>query len=505
MVSLLTRPDRLWNLRQVVTDPDHRFQGRQDWQALQDWFQGASGLHYDTDLRPWLGDEITFSVTAADLDKDPDNGQQPGYLLVLTSRQGLSAREALHLFWQQRGIAGDNLVFEPLSGLTLIYNRPPTMSPSATVPFRPLASTVVGDRYILIANDPQVLRQAIATFRAPDISLAKTARYRQLIADLPPGRIGWMYSNLPATLTWLGLDQESKGAMSPPALQNLFLSWRLTPEGLVADTAITPAPGRQFLSPVQPPALPPDTLQWLPAGTDLALAGTDLPQLWQGLLHNLGGYGVAAAAADQLRPLTLTASGTAIDRLPELWTNGPGPYALGWLPQQQDWIFVTAAAPHRPSQAKVADRLDQLAQQQGWGVGQLMLADQPVTAWTALTVAPSDGEGDLRLQTQLVAVHAQQANYDIFATSLQALQQALETHAGPVPAAATPLSAAGTHVLYLQWPQLQPYLAQKWPQLRPLLQAAQPITTYLGTLVLTSGASTPAMEKGALTIAFNQP
>jgi hypothetical protein len=108
MVSLLARPDRLWSLRQVLTDPDQRFQTRRDWQTLTQGLKQLSGLDYDQDLRPWLGSEVTFAVTAADLDKFPSNGQQPGYLLVLTSRKGLEAREALHLFWQQRGLAGKN-------------------------------------------------------------------------------------------------------------------------------------------------------------------------------------------------------------------------------------------------------------------------------------------------------------------------------------------------------------------------------------------------------------
>jgi hypothetical protein len=236
MVSLLTRPDRLWGLRQLLSAPRSRAQSRQIWQGLKTWITTNSGLDYDQDLRPWLGDEVSVAVTAADLDHEAANGQQPGYLLVLTSRQGLQSREAAHLFWQQRIIAGDALTFEPIAGTTLIYNRPSLdKTPDPKVAARQFASAVVGDRYVLLANDPQVVRQAIAAFQAPDISLARDPVYQDLVEQLPPGRIAWVYSSLDTTLDWLGLNA-SESPQRPPA-QKLFLSWRLTPQGVSADTA----------------------------------------------------------------------------------------------------------------------------------------------------------------------------------------------------------------------------------------------------------------------------
>ncbi|MEL6383945.1 MAG: DUF3352 domain-containing protein, partial [Cyanobacteria bacterium J06626_18] len=257
MVSLLARPDRLWQLRQVLTASSERFQARQEWQSLKAVLTDAVGWEYETDVRPWLGQEAAIAVTTTDLDHDDSNGEQTGYLAVLGCQDGQKAREAIHLLWQKRAISGKKLVFETVSGIPLIYDQPPVNTtfklpePTAASPLTliSLASAVVSDRYVLLANDPQVLRQAIATFQAPDVSLAKESTYRASVATLPANRIGWLYANAPSLSTWLGL--ENTDAVSPLATDgrrahHLFMSFRATQAGLLGDTAIAAASGTAF-------------------------------------------------------------------------------------------------------------------------------------------------------------------------------------------------------------------------------------------------------------------
>ena len=289
MASLLARPDRLWQLRQVLTPSRRRYAARQEWQALQQSLEETLGWRYDTDLRPWLDQEVTFAVTTTDLDRSATNGLQPGYLAVLSCRDAAAAQEALHLLWQQRAATGRSLVFETVSGISLIYDKPPTDGAFqgleglslGTAVGPNLASAMVGDRYVLLANSPQVLREAIATSQAPDVSLARAANYRAALAKLPPQRIGWLYANVPNLLTWLGL---AEGAAPQPiaaagqAANFLFVSWRAFPAGLLGDTAIAAAPGDAFgtSSAPLPSALP--ALGLLPPETVFATAGTDLAQ-----------------------------------------------------------------------------------------------------------------------------------------------------------------------------------------------------------------------------------
>lgn len=527
VISLLVRPDRLWDLRQVLASPERRFQSRQDWQALQSWFQQLTGVDYLRDLQPWLGDEITLAVTTADGDRDPENGQQPGYLLVLTSRAHTPAREAIHGFWQQRALGGDELVFEPDAGLTLIYTQDTRAGADAlaTPAFTTLASTVVGDRYILIANSAQVLRQAIATFQAPDVSLAQAPTYRHLLETLPPNPIGWLYSTVPTTVEWLQTSPPLSPATPDTALERIFVSWRIHRGELVAETVFTPFPGETF--PVVTSPAPPwnSALDWLPAHSALAVGGVDLPRLWAGVSHGVGGYGLTQFLTSPLGRLALGTDPSSPDQTVALWSQGNGPYALGWLPDQDDWIFVTqrpiavnANAAHtsaaNPNPPRVTP-LDAFAQAQGWGVGRLTLDDQVVTVWTQLTVDRSSALEPSRrnlpqVNTQVMAVHTPVAGYELFATSLAGLQAALQA-----PTTGSVLTAVGARslaqspapeeMLYLDWAQLRPYAVRQWPGLGLLDQLARPVTPYLGPLVLTGYGEGDRRHRGQLTIALTNP
>ncbi len=521
MVSLLVRPDRLWDLRQVLLPADRRFRSRQEWQGLQTWLRQATGVDYLQDLRPWLGDEITFAITSNDLDGDGDNGLQPGYLLVLTSRDGEQVREALYRFWQQRALGGEEVTLEPQGGLTLIYNQLVTANPGQGGLQR-VASALVGQGEILMANDPQVLRQAIATSQAPDVSLASDPTYRRLVKALPPGSIGWMYGTLPATLGWLE-DQPPLPPTAPRTdVQRAFLSWQLKvdrdqPAQLIADTTLARRPGA---APLPPPDRPLDgsALRWLPADTTLALSGPDLVTLWQQLQQGVQGYGLTAPLIAPLERLALgilpqeESPDSPDSPLPpaiSLWA-GQGPYALGWLAQSQDWIWVTT--PLNAPQGE-APNLDAQAQAQGWGVGRVTLGQTPVTVWTQLAIAPDSPPDSPRLTTQVLAVHAPVGNpahpQELYATSLAALQAALTTQPQTAllgqPLITQALATPNPHtLLYLNWPHWQATLGQATP-LSLLNPVINPSTAYLGPMVALTQPPTPTQTQARLWISLRNP
>ncbi|MDA0266421.1 MAG: DUF3352 domain-containing protein [Cyanobacteria bacterium] len=506
MVSLLTRPDRLWGLRQLRSAPQYRSQSRQTWQAFKSWVSATSGLDYDQDLRPWLGDEVTFAVTSADLDHVAANGQQPGYLLVLTSRQGLQARESAHLFWQQQVIAGEELIFEPIAGTTLIYNRlsNEAKGPTNAAHRRQFASTVVGDRYVLLANDPQVVRQAIAAFQAPDISLAQDPLYQGLVKQLPPGRIAWSYSNLDKTLDWLGLNTHGQTWQTSQLAQKVFLSWRLTSEGISADTALVAAPGSEFTPYLAALNQPVAAMDWLPSESVFAAGSNNLNTLWQTFSEGIGRYElVQSAIQPMVTALSLGTNGDA-HTVPELWTRGEGDYAVGLLPGQLPaWVFVAKSSTAITAEP---ERLDQQAQQYGFGVAQVKLEDHWVTAWTRLSVA-SKGLGSLpQIKTDVVAVHTQIDAYDVFATSLEALQRVLERsqHRGTgdrqnFQAVLKTSEYPNAGLLYLDWPQITPLLEQQWPWVKVLEEISQPLTAHIRAIVLSPHGGDRSIRRGELT------
>ena len=109
---------------------------------LQTIILGNSGINYQKDIQPSLGEEVTLAVTTPDIDRDEQNGLQPGYLLALSTIQPSKSQEFVDLLFSQGVLAGNRLDVEEYEGVKLIYDHPQsTSSPEQ----KPLASTLVGN------------------------------------------------------------------------------------------------------------------------------------------------------------------------------------------------------------------------------------------------------------------------------------------------------------------------------------------------------------------------
>ena len=151
-----------------------------------------TGLEYKKDVQPWLGNEITVSVTTDDIDKDSANGKQPGYLTVLTTKDAEKSREFIEILFSKRVLAGTSLVVEQYKGVKLISDIGQT-----TEIEKPLAATVVGDDFVLFANDAKILREAINNVQAPGLSLISSDNYQQAIKKLDNKNQAVTFLNLP--------------------------------------------------------------------------------------------------------------------------------------------------------------------------------------------------------------------------------------------------------------------------------------------------------------------
>lgn len=511
MVSLLARPDRLWSLRQLLTVPGKRFQAREEWQAVKSSVERWLGWNYETDLQPWLDEELTLAVTQLDLDHNPRNGQQSGYLAVLSCRDGQKAREAIHLLWQKRAISGKTLVFETVSGIALIYDQVPLTTPptlpreKVTNGIDTLASAVVADRFILLANHPQVLRQAITTFQAPDVSLAKEASYREAVQQLPSQRIGWVYGNLPTLLPWLGLAPSSLPAPLETdgyRANRIFASLKAAETGLLIDTAIAATPGTTFpLRPRDATAQTlPEALTFLPVETLAAISGQHLSMALAETAENIGAYSVVERSlAAFVKALALPTVATS----PELWQNVAGEYALGLVPETVPaWLLATRIVDVPPFKP-----WDDLVQEQGLTVSHITLADQDITVWTKLSLDMGNSTGVARLGTQVIGVHTTIRDYEVFATSLSALQQAIQA-IGTASLLKQPvftdlidsIESLDDTVIYLDWPQLKLSLLTRFPLLKALEQGGQLFTSHIGPLLATGFEGSSSLQQGQLII-----
>ncbi len=516
MLSLLARPDEIWQLRQLLTPANRRFAARKEWQSLKLTLEEWVGWNYDADVRPWLGREITLAVTTADQDRDASNGDQAGYLAVLGCRDAEKAREALHLLWQNRAIAGQKLIFDTVSGVPLIYDQatlPMETSglvggKSSNLGLATLATAMVGDRYVLLANHPQVLREAIATFQAPDVSLAKTAAYREALRTLPPQRIGWLYTNGTPLMTWLGLEATPEEPLPPVSpgrrAAAMFISFRAIPGGLVGDVALSPTAGQTFPATSTPQTTIAPVLNLLPPDLLLATTGTQLGRLLQSLQENVGGYDLTRRSLAAF----LTALSLPTNSLPpEMLTAAQGNYGLGVLSAPESaWVLLSEV-----NTARSFEAMDALAQQQGLTVSHIQLGNQDVTVWTRLSLARSLPSRTIDLNTEVMGLHTYLNGYEVLSNSLAGLQAVLQQTAPSDTLqqvlAAPPLSllsADNGTTLYVNWPALVPRLTQHLPWLKLLIEGGQPLTHHLGPILIKSQDSRPSLQTGVIVLKLQE-
>jgi hypothetical protein len=164
-----------------------------------------------------------------------------------------------------------------------------------------------------------------------------------------------------------------------------------------------------------------------------------------------------------------------------------------------DWIFVAQTTPEL---AKSVERLDEIARSQGLSAGALTLGSQQVTAWTKLSASDAGGQKSKspQLVAQVLGVRARAGNYEIFASSIAAMEKALAAGKGGSALAALPFQEAISALprpnygyAYFDWEATQPILERQLPLLR-LVQRSGAFKHLRGI-----GISSAGGDKGVLT------
>lgn len=526
MASLLINPDRLESFRLAVASPGSRRRARAELDQLKQILLANTGLDYSSDIRPWLGDEVTVAVTTLDVDRNPDNGQQPGYLLAIATQDAERSRQFLQLFWQKRAVAGADLVFEQYAGVKLIYGgNASSLTQSAqgkgmaelaakTLSSPSLASAVVGDQFVMFANSPKVLRDAINNVQAPDLNLNSSRAYQQTLQSLSVKRIGLTYVNLPQLTAWLG--QDGAGASTAAnvseeatAYESLVAALSLDRGGLLADTALLAKAGEMFKTTRPDLISPVDALQFIPAGSPAAASGRNLQRRWDTVSSALAHQPTLALLTSQ--PIARLQERWQIDLPQDIFSWVTGDYALGMVPRpdrdRPDWVFVARQAADTTT---AIAHLDDLAQAQGLSVGPLTLANQRVYAWTRLSTAVSNSRRQsadtVNLQAEVLGVHAAVDDYELFATSVEAMNQALQAPGQSLlvnsefQRAIAPLATANDGYLYVEWPTVQALIEQRLPVLRLAKLAGQPLLDHVRALTISGYGSEAQLQRGAVFI-----
>ena len=489
MVSLLTNPDRLQALER-----------EEELSKLKTSLFAKSSIDYKQDIQPWLGNEITLAIATLDIDRDSENGQQPGYLLALATKQPQKSREFVELLFSKRALAGANLAVEQYKGVKLISDN---SQPEQDL----LAGAVVGESFVLFANDPKVLKDAINNVQAPDLNLTSSPEYQKATKERLKGGLVVAFLNLPIVAKWQGLEL-------PEQLYNSqIISLVLNPQGLLAETTILTS--SEIVPPSAPLSKPVGALQYVPASAGLAISGSnlsnlgdsDLAKLWRQATATI--YGSGEDVVSRLaKPLADVQKRWGINLPKDIFSWVQGEYAIGLLPDKEQtsphWIFVVEKS--EGVEQGVA-QLDAIASSNGLSINTLNIDKQKISAWTELTTATKKSDvkegASFSIETKVQGLHTTLGNYEIFASDLETMDEILTTKDNSIidnpnfkdSIAAIPLPNQG--YIYLDWTKSQNLLERQVPILKLVEVLGKPFFNNLRSLTVSSyGTDTKALKGG---------
>ena len=490
MTSLLVNPDRLQALEREG-----------ELSKLRTSFLSKSGIDYQQDIKPWLGSEITLAITTLDIDRDLANGQQPGYLMALATEKPEKSREFVELLFSKRALAGANLAVEQYKGIKLIYDNSQAEQDS-------LAGAVVGEDFVLFANDPKVLRDAINNVQAPELNLNSFPEYQKASKQLPKGSLAVAFLNLPIVAKWQGLE------LPEQTYNSQIISLALNPKGLLAETAFLTS---SEIIPASPAlSKPVGALQYIPATAGLAISGSnlsnlgnsDLAKLWKQLTATI--YGSEEGAISRLaKPLVDIQKRWGINLPDDIFSWVKGEYAIALLPEKEQtnphWIFV---AEKSDSVEQGVSRLDAIASSNGLSISPITLNKQKISAWTELVTATKQPNAkerpSLSIEAKVQGVHTSLGNYEIFTSDLETMDEILTTKDNSLidnpnfkdSIAAIPQPNQG--YIYLDWTKSQNLLERQLPALKLLEVFGRPFFENLRSLTASSYSANTGLLKGGV-------
>ena len=399
-ISFLVKPEKLGLFAQLASPPSDRAEVRRDLATLKQQLRQNWLLDYERDIQPWLDQEIALAVTDLDLDAKPENGLQTGYLLAFTIKDAELAKSSIDAFWQRLAVDGADLNFEQYQGVPIISNSFVANQPA-------IAGTVL-DKFVLFANDPRVLHQAIATLQSPETSVANLDNYRDRLTSLDIGRNKGKVIVAYVNLAEFGADLPQ---------ESLLINFSFDKSGIRAKTALTLAnsdqnsPSSQASSSIKNLKNSFSNIANLIPSASSVLIGHNLDQTIQNLQATLLPEW-RQAIAQVLSPLDIANNALA-------WVQDD--YAIAFLPKTNnapDWLIVTRAVDAQKVETAIAD-LDRSVRSK-FTVGEISLKAQPVTVWTKLSASDNSG-----VSGNVVAAHSQTKDYLYLSNSLAVLESAL--------------------------------------------------------------------------------
>ncbi|MEG3861902.1 DUF3352 domain-containing protein [Microcoleus sp. herbarium12] len=521
LVSMLVNPDRLEALRQIFASPEERSRSHAEFEQIKKSFLANTGLDYSRDIQPWIGDEITLALTNPDFDaRELNNGKQTGFLLAVSSQNVDRSQEFLTSYWQKESRKDKTVQSEVYKGVKIYYKESPITNPKkdSISPFNPLslpnsslppsfATAAIGGSYdsgsnssfVLFSNSPNLLQDAIDNVESASLNLNNNPNYQKALQQLTQGRIALGFVNLPQLAT----KQNSQ-----VYLNSLAVAIGVNRRGLLAQTALVTSL-EQTVSPKL--SAPVQALQYIPSASPFTVASTDLRNFWTDLSSAVSTNAEASKLAD--RAIADIQQNSGVNLPQDIFNWVQGEYALAVVPSSSntpDWIF---AAEKSADAQKAIDKLDEIARSKEYSIGNFTLRNQKITAWTQLTTNQNYGaenKGKSAIETEAKGVRATVGKYEIFTTSVEAMDAALKAaETGSLVAnqdfqtSIEPLPPANDGYFYLDWPSSRAIWEKQIPLLRLIELSARPLFDHLRSLTVTSTGEVAGIRKATIFMRLN--
>jgi hypothetical protein len=521
LVSMLVNPDRLEALRQIFASPEERSRSHAEFEQIKKSFLVNTGLDYSRDIQPWIGDEITFATTTPDFDdRELNNGKQTGFLLAVSSQNADRSQEFLTSYWQKESRKEKTVQSEVYKGVKIYYKESPITNPkkdsiwsfnSLSLPNSTLppsfATAAIGgssdsgsnSSFVLFANSPNVLRDAIDNVESANRNLNNSPNYQKALQQLTQGRIALGFVNLPQSET------KQNSQVSP---NSLAVAIGVNRRGLLAQTALVTSL-EQTVSPKL--SAPVQALQYIPSASPFTVASTDLRNFWTDLSSAVSTNTEASKLVD--RAIADLQENWGVNLPQDIFNWVQGEYALAVVPSSSntpDWIF---AAEKSADAQKAIDKLDEIARSKEYSIGNFTLRNQKITAWTQLTTSQSydvKNKSKSAIETEAKGVRATVGKYEIFTTSVEAMDAALKAaETGSLVAnqdfqtSIEPLPPANDGYFYLDWPSSRAIWEKQIPLLRLIELSARPLFDHLRSLTVTSTGEVAGIRKATIFMRLN--
>ncbi|OCQ95582.1 hypothetical protein BCD67_10180 [Oscillatoriales cyanobacterium USR001] len=519
MLSILENPDKLEALGQKFAPAQEKGKIHSEFNQIKKSFLVNSGLNYSRDIQPWIGNEVTLAIAENDFDYDSSNGQQIGLLLAVESDNIERSRECIERFWQ-KSVTGKELVSVQYKGVKLMYRQKQIdrnitplfseISPTLATAIVPSGSTNQHS-FVLFANHPKVLREAINNVQAANLNLSNNYQYQQALQQLKNGRIAVAFVNLSELNQTIG-GQKEIGRQVKESLKNSTTNLAFTigvkPLGLLAESILLLPEGQDLPLPlVMLESAPIKALNYIPAASPFVAASVDLNHLWDRISAKVAGNNFLSKLLNQ--PIADLQVNWGIDLVKDIFKSVHGEYVLALLPHPDralpDWIFV---AEKSPDLTKAIAHLDEIAASQNYSIGNFSLDNQQISAWTKLTTSTNFNRQVIKAEAR--GVRATVGNYEVFTSSVEAMDAVLKaSELGSLAGnsefqnAIAFLPQLNNGYLYLDWQSSREIWERGIPFLRLIELSGKPFFDHWRSLTLTSTGGDAGIQRASMFIRLN--